>query len=45
MTIEDAIADFIEHFAEDWRQEKLKRDNQEQRQEIEKNRLKETLPQ
>lgn len=36
VTIEEAIADFIEHYAADWRKEKLRRDNHEQRQEIEK---------
>jgi len=38
VTIEEAIADFIENFAEDWGREKLRRDNQEQRQEIEKHK-------
>jgi phosphocarrier protein HPr len=38
VTIEEAIADFVQHFAEDWRVEKLKRDNLEQRQEIEKHK-------
>ena len=38
VTIEEAIADFIEHFAEDWRGEKLRRDNLAQRQEIEKHK-------
>jgi phosphocarrier protein HPr len=36
VTIEEAIADFVQNFAEDWRNEKLRRDNLEQRQEIEK---------
>jgi phosphotransferase system HPr (HPr) family protein len=35
-TIEEAIADFVQNVAEDWRREKLRRDNQDQRQEIEK---------
>jgi phosphocarrier protein HPr len=38
VTIEEAIADFIEHFAQDWRREKLRRDNEEQRQEVEKHK-------
>jgi len=38
VTIEEAIADFIQHFADDWRQEKLRRDNLEQRREIEKHK-------
>jgi phosphocarrier protein HPr len=38
VTIEEAIADFIEHIAEDWRKEKLRRDNLEQRAEIEKHK-------
>jgi len=38
VTIEEAIADFVQHFAADWRQEKLRRDNLEQRQEIEKHK-------
>jgi phosphocarrier protein len=36
VTIEEAIADFVEHYAADWRQEKMRRDNFDQRQEIEK---------
>jgi phosphocarrier protein len=38
VTIEEAIADFVENFAQDWRREKLRRDNLEQREEIEKHR-------
>ena len=38
VTIEEAITDFIDHFAEDWRKEKLRRDNEQQRQEIEKHK-------
>lgn len=38
VTIEEAIADFVQNFAEDWRNEKLRRDNLEQRQEIEKHK-------
>ena len=38
VTIEDAIADFVEHFEADWQREKLRRDNQEQRLEIEKHK-------
>ena len=38
VTIEEAIADFVQHFADDWRQEKLRRDNLEQRKEIEKHK-------
>jgi len=38
VTIEEAIADFVEKFAEDWRKQKLRRDNLEQRQEIEKHK-------
>lgn len=38
VTIQDAIANFVEHYAEDWRKEKLRRDNLEQRQEIEKHK-------
>jgi phosphocarrier protein HPr len=38
VTIEEAIADFIAHYAEDWRREKLRRDNLEQRDEIEKHK-------
>jgi phosphocarrier protein HPr len=38
VTIEEAIADFVQHFANDWRQEKLRRDNLEQREEIEKHK-------
>jgi phosphotransferase system HPr (HPr) family protein len=38
VTIEEAIANFIEHVEADWQREKLRRDNQEQRQEIEKHK-------
>jgi len=38
VTIEEAIADFVQNFAEDWRKEKLRRDNLEQRNEIEKHK-------
>ena len=38
VTIEEAIADFVEHYAEDWRREKLRRDNLDQRQEIERHK-------
>jgi phosphocarrier protein HPr len=38
VTIEEAIADFVENLAEDWRKEKLRRDNLEQREEIEKHK-------
>jgi len=38
VSIEEAIEDFVQHFAEDWRQEKLRRDNLEQRDEIEKHK-------
>jgi len=38
VTIEEAIADFVQNFAEDWRHEKLRRDNLEQRNEIEKHK-------
>ncbi|HUI06685.1 MAG TPA: HPr family phosphocarrier protein [Verrucomicrobiae bacterium] len=38
VTIEEAIADFIEHFEADWQREKLRRDNQEQRLEIERHK-------
>jgi len=38
VTIEEAIADFVQNFAEDWRKEKLRRDNLEQRDEIEKHK-------
>lgn len=38
VTIEEAIADFVQNYAADWRNEKLRRDNQEQRQEIEKHK-------
>jgi phosphotransferase system HPr (HPr) family protein len=38
VAIEEAIDDFVRHFAEDWQREKLRRDNQEQRQEIEKHK-------
>ena len=38
VTIEEAIADFIEHIATDWRGEKIRRDNLDQRQEIERHK-------
>jgi phosphocarrier protein len=38
VTIEEAIADFVEKFAKDWRNEKLRRDNLAQRLEIEKHK-------
>ena len=38
VTIEEAITDFIEHFEADWQREKLRRDNQDQRQEIERHK-------
>src|ERR1035437_6721883 len=38
VTIEEAIADFVQNFAGDWQNEKLRRDNLEQRQEIEKHK-------
>lgn len=38
VTIEEAIADFLQNYAKDWRNEKLRRDNLEQRQEIEKHK-------
>jgi phosphotransferase system HPr (HPr) family protein len=38
VTIEEATADFVQHFANDWRREKLRRDNLEQREEIEKHK-------
>lgn len=38
VTIEEASADFVQHFADDWRREKLRRDNLEQREEIEKHK-------
>jgi phosphocarrier protein HPr len=38
VTIEEAIADFVQNFAEYWRNEKLRRDNLEQRKEIEKHK-------
>ena len=38
VTIEEAIADFIENVAADWRQEKLRRDNLDQREEIERHK-------
>lgn len=38
VTIEEAIADFIEHIAADWRGEKIRRDNLDQRQEIERHK-------
>jgi len=34
--IEEAIEDFLQRFAEDWRREKLRRDNEQQREEIER---------
>lgn len=39
VTIEEAIADFIEHIADDWRREKLRRDNEDQREEIERHKF------
>lgn len=36
VSIEEAIEDFLKRFAEDWRQEKLRRDNMDQRKEIER---------
>jgi phosphocarrier protein HPr len=38
VTMEEAIADFVQNFAKDWRNEKLRRDNLEQRKEIEKHK-------
>ena len=38
VTIEDAIRDFLVHYAAAWRREKMRRDNDEQRQEIEKHK-------
>src|SRR6266478_5662726 len=38
VTIEEAIADFVQNVAEDWRREKLRRDNEDQRREIEKHK-------
>jgi phosphotransferase system HPr (HPr) family protein len=38
VTLEEAVADFIEHIAADWRREKLRRDNLDQRQEIERHK-------
>ena len=38
VTIEEAIADFVQNYAKDWRNEKLRRDNLAQRQEIEKHK-------
>jgi phosphocarrier protein HPr len=38
VTIDEAIADFIEHIAADWRREKLRRDNLDQREEIERHK-------
>jgi phosphotransferase system HPr (HPr) family protein len=38
VSIEEAVADFIKHFADDWRREKMRRDNLEQRAEIEKHK-------
>ncbi len=38
VSIEEAIEDFVQNVEEDWRQEKLRRDNQDQRQEIEKHK-------
>ena len=37
-TIEDAIADFMQNYEDDWRREKLRRDNHAQREEIEKHK-------
>jgi phosphocarrier protein len=39
VTIEEAIADFVQNYAKDWRNEKLRRDNLAQRQEIEKHKF------
>lgn len=36
VTIEEAIEDFLQRFAEDWRREKIRLDNEEQRKEIER---------
>ncbi len=38
VTIEEAIADFIENIAADWRRERLRRDNLDQREEIERHK-------
>ena len=38
ISIEEAIEDFLKRFAEQWRQEKLRRDNLDQRQEIDKHK-------
>jgi phosphotransferase system HPr-like phosphotransfer protein len=38
VTIEEATADFLARFAQDWRREKLRNDNMEQSSEIEKHR-------
>jgi phosphotransferase system HPr (HPr) family protein len=38
VTIEEAIADFIEHIEADWQREKIRRDNLDQRLEIEKHK-------
>ena len=39
VAIEDAIADFLQRFAEDWRRQKVRRDILDQRSEIERHRL------
>ena len=39
VTIEEAITDFVQNYAKDWRNEKLRRDNLAQRQEIEKHKF------
>ncbi|MCX7887789.1 MAG: HPr family phosphocarrier protein [Verrucomicrobiae bacterium] len=36
VSIEEAIRDFLQRFAEDWRREKMRLDNEEQRKEIER---------
>lgn len=38
VTIEEALEDFLKRFADDWRREKLRRDNLDQRQEIERHK-------
>src|SRR5260221_3109669 len=38
VTIEEAIADFVKHYEDDWRREKLRRDNLAQREEIERHK-------
>ncbi|MCX6901631.1 MAG: HPr family phosphocarrier protein [Verrucomicrobia bacterium] len=38
VSVEEAVADFLQRFADDWRREKLRRDNLEQRLEIEKHK-------